>query len=104
MKTESQNLLHDFLIGLPTTKRNLDPDISQPMDYKRLIKVAISLIEESETMDRFNITSECENIGEEYTILLEHSDFETLFCEPILSEINNAKHVIETYLSIKQSI
>jgi len=101
MKTNKLELLHDFLIGIPATKRQLNPDISHPMDYKRLIKIVNFLIENSESIDSFNITSECEKIGDEYSDLLTQSGFEELFCKPILSEINNAKSVIETYLTIK---
>lgn len=99
MKTESK--LKEFLMGIPELKRKLNPDLSNPMDYKRLVGVAIALIQENSTISSQDINSICENIGGDYSELLKLDEFESQFCSPIITEINNAKYIIEIYESIK---
>ncbi|WP_347841549.1 hypothetical protein [uncultured Draconibacterium sp.] len=98
---KSKSKLREFLTGIPESKRKLNPDLSNPNDYKRLIRISISLIKEDSTISTQDITTTCEDIGGYYAELIKHDDFESSFCTPIISEINNAKYIIEIYESLK---
>lgn len=101
MNTDTRDFLFEFLKGIPAIKRQLKPDICQPMDFKRLIKVAIELESSSDSFDEYDIKSICEEIGDDsYLSLINEPDFINDFARPIFLEINNAKSVIETYKSI----
>ena len=100
MKQQTKVLLKEFLEGIPPLKRLFNPDINHPNDIKRLLKVSVSLLENNDSIDDGEIKSICEEIGEEYTKLIETENFKDLFERPILSEIDKIKYIIETYKKI----
>lgn len=101
MSESTRNALIEFLNGIPEIKRRLNPDINQPNDFKRLVKVSIALLENDDILDVGDLKFICEEIaGEGYSYLVNDPKFTTDFEMKIISKINSTKHVIEIYQEI----
>ena len=101
MKPTSKKALINFIKGIPTSKRHLSPNLSNPLDFKRMVIVSTSLLENDEVITIEDIKSVCEEVGgEEYFQLIKREHFEDMFCDKIISRINNIKEVIRVYKEV----
>lgn len=101
MKNETRRLLKEFIKGIPVSKRQLNPDLNHPNDFKRLIRVSNNLVVDKDTIDEGEIRSMCEEVGGSvYLSLIDDPLFFEEFASPLFSKIDNAKTIIATYREI----
>jgi len=101
MQDSTKKALFELLQGIPSVKRHLNQYLNQPMDFKRMIKVSIVLLDNEDTLQVDDIRSICEEVGgEDYLYLIANPKFEVDFATAIKSAIDSAMHVINTYREI----
>lgn len=96
MNESNKELLREFLIFFPESKRHINPDLGHPLDFKRLVKLAKGLCDEGDTIEADDVRSLCSEIGCEKYLQLIEGDF-TEFSGPIISKVNSIKQVISAY-------
>lgn len=102
MKKGTKDLLTKFIEGIPPMSRKLGVDFfSNPNDQERLIKVAISLLDNKDSIEIDDIRLICEEVGQEYLEIIENTNFHDNFALPIYSKLDEIKNVIELYEIIK---
>jgi len=92
--------LKKFIEGIPPMKRKLNIDFSHPTDQERLMKVAISLLDNKDSIEIHDIRIICEEVGKEYLNITEKEEFEESFSLPIFSRIDDVKNIISMYRDI----
>jgi len=103
MKSETRIELRNFIDGIPTLKRTLNPDLAHPNDFRRLLKVSVALLDHDDSIDEYDIQRICEEIGgKEYVELLENTLFIDHFAIPMFLEIVSAKNVISVYRELSK--
>ncbi|MGE0021609.1 MAG: hypothetical protein AB7S72_18200 [Draconibacterium sp.] len=105
MKPKTKELLYSFIDGIPALKRTFDLDLSNPNDEKRLIMIAVSLLENNDSIEIDDIRLACEKIGGmEYNVLLsDRESFEESFSTPIFERIDDVKNIIDVYRNLRIS-
>lgn len=102
MKENTRKELSNFVAGIPGPKRQLNTDFSNINDEKRLIKVALSLLDNNDSIDPSDIKSICETVGgDEYLSIINDELFLEKFARPIYSRIDDIKNIISTYRKIQ---
>ena len=102
MKEVTKQALKHAMEMLPPMKRKLDVDISNPNDQDRLIKVAVSLLDNNDTIELNDIRLVCEEIGEGYEKIISSNNnlFEEHFASKIYNKIDELKNIISSYRSM----
>lgn len=102
MNVDTRKMLSEFLEGIPVLKRQLNPDFSNYNDERRIVIVALNLLDNNDTIDTSDIKSVCEDIGgDEYLSLINEDLFIEDFANPIYSRIDDIKNIINTYRNIQ---
>ena len=102
MKDITKSYLKKFLEGIPVNQREFHVNFSHVTDEIRLIEVAISLLDNDDTIDIENIRQICEEIGgDEYLGMIKNKDlFDYDFAHVIYSRIDDVKNIISLYRKI----
>ena len=105
MKPVTKKMLYSFIDGIPPLKRKLDIEISNINDERRLIEVAVSLLDNNDSIETDDIRSICEEIGGTHykELLNDEKSFNDFFAKPIYSRIDNVKNIIDVYRNLKNN-
>jgi|GEM_PF-6065175 len=101
MNNLSRKLLKNAMEVIPETKRTLNPSIFHLTEQKALLRLAINLLENNDTITLGDIKSVCEEIGgDKYNLLIKNEFFEDNFAYPVSSRVDDMKNIIDLYRRI----
>jgi hypothetical protein len=102
MTPVTRKSLTKLLEGIPILKRQLNPDLSNNNDQRRLIELALLLLINNDTFETSDIQSVCEEVGgDKYLSLINEESFIEDFANPIYARIDDIKNIIDMYRIIK---